>query len=136
MEIPDKLYELIFSSAPAILSELRTLHPRSSQHVGHAAPHFRTEPQNARPFDTPQSAQPSQATRFSLTSPGSPPHPKSPPPSARCPVRHSLPSPRPLRRDQIWVSDAFISVLSASNQRLKTLLCSSPSSKKRPDLNR
>ena len=32
-----------------------------------------------------QPAQPSQATRFSLTSPGSPPHPKPAPPSARLP---------------------------------------------------
>ena len=33
-----------------------------------------------------QTAQPSQATRFSLTFPGSPPHPKSAPPSPRSPV--------------------------------------------------
>ena len=32
-----------------------------------------------------QSLRPSQATRFSLTSPGSPPHPKPAPPSARLP---------------------------------------------------
>lgn len=34
-----------------------------------------------------KAAQHRQATRFSLTSPGSPPHPKSAPPSARCHVR-------------------------------------------------